>query len=70
MSRLNKTAKLAFFTARRRKGDVAKIAENTYYSVSHISNVVAGRRTVPENVGKELYNISRRRMKNSELLLA
>jgi len=67
MKKLNRTAKLAFYTARNRKGDVDRIAENTSYSVSHISNVVAGRRSVPQDIANEMYRISRRRMKNSEL---
>jgi hypothetical protein len=67
MKKLNRTAKLAFYTARNRKGDVDRIAENTSYSVSHISNVVAGRRSVPQDMANEMYRISRRRMKNSEL---
>ena len=67
MKKLNRTAKLAFYTARNRKGDIDRIAENTSYSVSHISNVVAGRRSVPQDMANEMYRISRRRMKNSEL---
>lgn len=66
--RLNRTAKLAFYTARRRKGDVTNVAEKTGYSVSHVSNVLAGRRSMPKTVASELYNLSRRRMKNSELV--
>ena len=62
---LNRTAKLAFYNARQRQGDVTRIAENTDYSVSHINNVIAGRRSVPQAVANEMYNISRRRMRVS-----
>lgn len=64
---LNRTSKLSFFTARQRQGDVNRIAENTGYSTSHISNVLAGRRSVPSLMANEMYNISRRREKNSEI---
>jgi len=64
---MNRTAKLAFFKARKRNGDVTRVAENTGYSVSHVSNTLAGRRSIPQPVANEMYNISRRRVKNSEL---
>lgn len=64
--KLNRTAKQAFFSARQRKGDVTRLAEATGYSVSHVSNVVNGRRNVPQDLANEMYNISRRRMKNSD----
>ena len=64
---LNSTAKLNFFKARQRRGDVTRIAEETEYSVSHVSNVIAGRRSVPQTIANEMYKLSRRRMKNSEL---
>lgn len=66
-NKLNRTAKQIFFAARQRKGDVAKLAESTGYSASHISNVLAGRRNVPQALADEMYKISRRRMKNTEL---
>jgi hypothetical protein len=63
--KMNKTAKLSFYNARKRKGDTARIADNTGYSVSHVINVVAGRRSVPQDMANEFYNISRRRQKNT-----
>ena len=33
---LNRSAKQAFYTARKRSGDATRIAETTGYSVSHI----------------------------------
>jgi transcriptional regulator with XRE-family HTH domain len=68
MRRLNKTAKMAFYTARKRQGDTTKIAEQSGYSVSHVSNIMAGRRSVNSTVANVMYNISRRRMKTSELV--
>jgi transcriptional regulator with XRE-family HTH domain len=68
MKRLNKTAKMAFYTARKRQGDTTKIAEQSGYSVSHVSNIMAGRRSVNQDVANVMYNISRRRVKTSELV--
>ena len=68
MKRLNKTAKMAFYTARKRQGDTTRIAEQSGYSVSHVSNIMAGRRLVNQDVANVLYNISRRRVKTSELV--
>jgi transcriptional regulator with XRE-family HTH domain len=68
MRRLNKTAKMAFYTARKRQGDTTKIAEQSGYSVSHVSNIMAGRRSVNSTVANVMYNISRRRVKTSELV--
>jgi Ethanolamine utilization protein EutJ (predicted chaperonin) len=67
---LNRTSKLAFYAARNRKGDVTRLAEATGYSTSHISNVLAGRRSVPQELANEMYRISSRRMKNSEKAIA
>jgi hypothetical protein len=70
MNKLNRTAKLSFFNSRKRSGDTTRLAEITGYSVSHISNVMSGVRSVPQELANEMYNISRRRMKNSERLIA
>ena len=43
---LNRTAKQAFFTARRRDGDVTRIAKMSDNSVIHVSNIMSGRRIV------------------------
>jgi DNA-binding transcriptional regulator YdaS (Cro superfamily) len=64
---LNRTSKLSFFTHRQRKGDVTRIAEETGYSVSHISNMVSGTRRVTNDVANAMYMLTRRRVKNSEL---
>jgi hypothetical protein len=67
---LNKTAKQAFFTARRRDGDVARIAKMSDNSVSHVSNIMSGRRIVNQEVANAMYMVSRRRMKNTERQLS
>jgi hypothetical protein len=54
-------SKMIFFLPRQRQGDVHRIAEKTGYSISHVRNVIAGRRNVPEIMANEMYNISRRR---------
>ncbi len=69
-SRLNRTAKQAFYVARSRKGDVTRLSENTGYSMSHISNVLAGRRSVNNTIANSMYRMSYRRMKNSEKAVA
>jgi hypothetical protein len=58
---LSKSAKLSFFKARRRAGEVSTLAESTGYSSSHISNVLAGRRSAPQLLADEMYSISRKR---------
>ena len=69
-SKLNRTAKQAFYVARSRKGDVTRLSENTGYSVSHISNVLSGRRSVNNTIANAMYRMSYRRMKNSEKAMA
>lgn len=64
--RLNSTAKLSFYNARARKGDVVRIADETGYSESHVRQVKNGQRSINEMLGNAFYNISRRRIKNSE----
>lgn len=61
---LNRTAKLSFFTARKKQGDATRIAENTGYSYSHIVNIMNGNRVIPQSVADEMYNISRGRTTN------
>ena len=64
---LNRTAKLAFFKARRRTGDVNRLAETTGFSTRYVYYTLSGERSVNNTLANEMYNISRRRMKNSEL---
>jgi len=64
---MNRTAKLAFFKARKRTGDTTRLAEETGYSVSHVSNMTSGTRRVTNPVANAMYMLTRRRIKNSEL---
>jgi len=66
--KMNKTAVLAFYNARQRKGDTTRLAETTGYSVSHVSNIINGRRSVNQDVANAMYNMSRRRMKTVDLV--
>ena len=68
MRKLNRTAKLVFYNARQRQGDVTRLAETTGYSVSHVSNIINGRRSVNQDVANAMYNMSRRRMKTVDLV--
>jgi hypothetical protein len=68
--KLNRTAKLSFFTAHKRQGDISRIAENTGYSYSHVVNIMNGKRSIPQSIADEMYNVSRRRMLNSKRVLA
>ena len=61
--RMNRTAILSFYSKRTRRGDIQRIAEETGYSESHISNVKAGRRRINNEIANAMYYISRRRVK-------
>ena len=65
--RLNSTAKLAFYNARKRSGDVTRLSEATGYSTSHITNVMNGNRSINPAIANAMYKISSRRLKTSEL---
>jgi len=62
---LNRTAKLSFFTHRQRTGDVTRIAEETGYSVSHVSNMINGVRKINDTAANAMYMLTRRRQKNA-----
>lgn len=67
---LNRTAKLSFFTHRQRIGDLTRLAEETGYSVGHLSNVTSLKRRVNNDIANAMYNLTRRRVKNTELATA
>jgi hypothetical protein len=67
---LNRTAKLSFFKNRQRSGDVSKISETTGYTERMIYYVLAGERRVNQVIANAMYNLTRRRMRNTELGLA
>jgi len=61
--RMNRTAILSFYKHRELRGDNARLSYETGYSESHISNVKAGRRSIPMGLANAMYYISRRRVK-------
>jgi hypothetical protein len=68
MKKLTNKQKIKFFTARQRRGDVIKIADLTWYSEGHISNVLNGKRSLNDVIANAAYKISYRRKRNSELM--
>jgi hypothetical protein len=67
MSKLNSTARLAFYNARRRQGDAQSISERTGYSMGHVTGVLNGTRGANPEITQSAYQMSRRRVKTSEL---
>ena len=63
---LNRTAKLAFFKARRRQGDVNRISEETGYSSRMVYYTLTGERKVNNTIANAMYTIASRRQKNNE----
>ena len=63
---LNRTAKLSFFTHRQKTGDLTRLAEETGYSVSHLSNITSGVRRVNNLIANAMYNLTRRRTKTAQ----
>ena len=64
---LNRTAKLAFFKARQRKGDVARVAEESGYTTRMVYYTLSGERRVNDDIANVMYSLTRRHVKNSEL---
>jgi len=64
--RMNRTAILSFYNKRTRRGDVQRLADETGYSESHISNVKNGRRRINNTIANAMYYISRRRVRQGE----
>jgi hypothetical protein len=67
---MNKTAKLAFYNARKRDGDTTRLAEETGYTTRFINYVKAGERSVNDAIANAMYNLARRRTKTNELATA
>lgn len=65
--KLNRTAKLAFYMAREREGDTAKLAERTGFTTRFVNYVKAGDRKINEELANAMYQLSYRRVKNSTL---
>lgn len=64
---MNRTAKLAFYNARKREGDTTRLAEETGYTTRFINYVKRGERSVNDTVANAMYNLARRRVRNNEL---
>ena len=64
---MNRTAILSFYTKRSLRGDVQRLAEETGYSESHISNVKNGRRRITDDIANAMYYLSRRRNKQEQV---
>jgi hypothetical protein len=62
---LNRTAKLAFFKARQRQGDVNRISEETGYSPRMVYYTISGERKVNDTIANAMYMVTRRRQKNN-----
>jgi len=67
---LNRTAKLSFFTHRQRNGDVARLSEETGYTTRMIYYVLHGERRVNQTIANAMYNLTRRRLKNEDYIVA
>jgi len=63
---MNRTAKLAFYNARKREGDTTRLAEETGYTTRFINYVKNGERSVNDTLANAMYNLARRRTKNNE----
>ena len=63
--RMNRTAILSFYSKRTRRGDIQRIAEETGYSVSHVSNMINGVRKVTDVAANAMYMLTRRHQKNA-----
>jgi len=64
-NRIPKLIKMTVFLSRKRRGDITRIAEDTYYSPSYVSRVTRGLRN-NETILSHAYRISYRRVKNSD----
>jgi hypothetical protein len=61
---MHKLEQVSFWQSRQRRGDISAVAYQTNYSVSHVSNMIKGTRTLDNYVALALYRISRRRTAN------
>jgi transcriptional regulator with XRE-family HTH domain len=64
-TRMNKTEKLAFYTARKRKGDTQRLAEASGYTTRFVNYVLRGERNVNDTLANKMYRISYRRQTNN-----
>ena len=66
MKNLSNRTKVQMFKARQRKGDITLIADNTGYSIYHVSNVLANRKS-NSMIVDAAYKLAYRRKTNAQL---
>ena len=64
---LTEITKVAKFQQKRRRGDLTKLATESGYSVSHVSNVMNGRR-FNSSITSAAYRMANRRLTNAQLV--
>ncbi len=64
---LTEVTKVAKFQQKRRRGDITELALGLGYSISHTSNVLAGRR-FNSKITSAAYRMANRRLTNEQLL--
>jgi len=64
---LSEITKVAKFQQKRRRGDGTKLATETNYSRSHVSNVLNGRRN-NSTITSAAYRMANRRLTNEQLV--
>jgi len=69
-NKMNRTAKLAFYKARQRQGDTTRLSEETGYTTRFINYVKRGERSVNDTLANAMYNLARRRTKNTGVATA
>jgi len=65
MRKLSNYLKLKVYNARKRRGDIERIEIKTGYSISHISNVLNGKR-VNDEIASVAYKMASKRKINKE----
>lgn len=54
-------SRMVTFEQKYRRGDYTKVADRTYYSVSHVWRVLNNQRGPNQDILREAYNVTRRR---------
>ena len=64
---LTEITKVGRFQQKRRRGDITRLANETNYSTSHVSNVMNGRR-FNSAITSAAYRMANRRLTNAQLV--
>jgi hypothetical protein len=69
MNQLSQSLRLANFNSRKRRGDVTRVADilENEFSVSHVGNVLTGRRN-NDTILSAAYRLASRRTENSTVI--